>query len=519
MAVERYKLSLLKLEECALQFTPDALLLLLKAWRKSHTHGSVCSECHQLISFRYGAYDVHCNQFYFNNQLRPYPVRSITIATPGYTFMLPQLARMVKQARIDANQEFLVLPDPIYWQVPTTLVYEKVLKFVLGQPMTCRTQQVQPPTKAPDFYKQIQKAPLNYGSLESRACGKATMIRQVAFGKRCKLSMRGMIVPDPTLRPNEIRIPDHIVEKFKLKGQWIILNRMPSLQPENFVGLQVPREGNPWPHDCFGIPLSILAAIQGDFDGDETNLYLVPGRLSQAECATILNPESEMRSFVMGLKLAPCQDMLVAYHLFYDDIDFLPIKERDLKQTLLSICEVYGSKAAFEAFNDLRLFYLDALQNKHCFALTFEEMQTLERMLRAGEDIRNYECCLTTQIRAKAKGNFESLQQMFGQVGMQSGKFVKSSFLSGLDGPECAAHGRTAITALYLVSHIWLPGYGYQKTMSNGHSMVVTYAGSIMDGPKRIVFKDALDAYHHEDIISAGTFQHIFKEIFEKKKA
>lgn len=500
-----------------MQFTPNSLLLLLKAWRKGHTRAHVCSECHESISFQYIAYDVHCNRFFFNDLLHPYPVRSIALPTPGYTFMLPQLERMVRQAKMNTNQEFLTLPDPIYWQIPTTLVYEKVIKFVLAQPMTCRTQHVQPPTKAPFFYKQIQEAPLNYGSLESRSCGKATMIRQVSFGKRCRYSMRGMIVPDPTLRPNEIRVPDHIVEKFELKGQWVILNRMPSLQPENFVGLQVPRDGPAWPYDCFGIPLSILPAVQADFDGDEINLYLVPGQLSQAECAALLNPENEMRSFVMGLKLAPCQDMLVAYHLFYDDIDFLPIKERDLKQTLQTICEVYGSRVAFKAFNDLRLFYLDVFQNRYCFALTFEEMETLARMLEAGEDIGGYECCLTTQIRAKAKGNFESLHQMFGSVGAQSSRFVKSSFLSGLDGPESAAHGRTAITALYLVSHIWLPGYGYQKTMSNGHSMVVTYAGSIMDGPKRIIFKDALDAYHHEDIISAGTFQFIFKEIFEKK--
>lgn len=517
MAVDRYRISLLELETCPVQCTASELLFLLKAWRKNHGFGHTCSECQTPLDFqKYKSFTCCCQQFYYNDQLAIYPVTPLAIPTPGYVFTLPQLERMIKQANLSTNQEFLVLPDPIYWQVTTTLIYEKVAKFVLGVPMTSRTQYVQPASKAPVFYKQVQEAPLNYGSLESRSCGKATLIRQVAFGKRCRYSMRGMIVPDASLRPNEIRVPDAIVDKFGLKGKWVILNRMPSLQPENFVGLKVPVEGPSWPYDCFGIPLEILESINGDFDGDEANIYLVPSLLSQAECATLLNPEWEMKSFVMGLKLAPSQDMLVAYYLFYDEIDFLPIKFRDLKKTMQTICEVYGSRRAFQAFNDMRLFYLDRLQNRVCFALTLHEMQTLSTLLREGKDIQSYSCCLTTQILAKAKGNFENLKQMFGSVGMQSGVYVKNSFFSGLNGVEAAAHGRTSIYALYLVSYIWLPGYSYQKAMSNGHAMTVNYAGSIVDG-SRIIFLDALDAYHYEDVLSVSTFNFFVEEILVRK--
>lgn len=514
MAIDRYRISLLELEKCPVQCTPSELLLLLKAWRKSHAFGHVCSECRTPLGFKtYQSFTCCCQQFYYNDRLTTYPVTPLAIPTPGYVFVLPQLERMIKQANLSTNQEFLVIPDPIYWQVSATLIYEKVAKFVLGVPMTCRTKQVQPSSKAPLFYKQVQEAPLNYGSLESRSCGKATLIRQVAFGKRCRYSMRGMIVPDASLRPNEIRVPDYIVDKFALRGKWVILNRMPSLQPENFVGLQVPVEGPPWPYDCFGIPLEILESINGDFDGDEANIYLVPSLLSQAECATILNPEWEMKSFVMGLKLAPSQDMLVAYYLFYDEIDFLPIKFRDLKKTMHSICEVFGSRRAFQAFNDMRLFYLDRFQNRICFALTLKEMQTLASMLEEGKDIKSYRCCLTIQILAKAKGNFVNLTQMFGSVGMQSGVYVKNSFFSGLDGVEAAAHGRTSIYALYLVSYIWLPGYSYQKLIANAHAMVVNNVGNIMDGKKRIVFLDALDGYHYEDVMSKSTFMFFVKVI------
>lgn len=517
MAVDRYRISLLELEKCPLQCMPSELLFILKAWRKSHVFGHACSECQTPLNFqRYKSFTCCCQQFYYNDQLTIYPVTPLAIPTPGYVFALPQLARMIKQANLSTHQEFLMLPDPIYWQVTTTLIYEKVAKFVMGVPMTSRTQQVQPASKAPLFYKQVQEAPLNYGSLESRSCGKATLIRQVAFGKRCRYSMRGMIVPDASLRPNEIRVPDYIVDKFGLRGKWVILNRMPSLQPENFVGLQVPVEGPAWPYDCFGIPLEILESINGDFDGDEANIYLVPSLLSQAECATLLNPECEMTSFVMGLKLAPSQDMLVAYYLFYDEIDFLPIQFRDLKKTMHTISEVYGSRRAFQAFNDMRLFYLDRLQNRICFALTLKEMQTLSTLLKEGKDIRSYQCCLTIQILAKAKGNFENLTQMFGSVGMQSGLHVKNSFYSGLNGVEAAAHGRASIYALYLVSYIWLPGYSYQKAMSNAHAMMINNVGSIVD-EKRIILLDALDGYHYEDILSVSTFEFFVQEILVKK--
>ncbi|GFR03163.1 RPOLA_N domain-containing protein [Trichonephila clavata] len=136
------------------------------------------------------------------------------------------------------NQNFFVLPDPIFWQVVSTLVYEKIMKFVQGLPMTSRTQTVQSPSKVGLFYKQILETPLNYGSLQRRSCRKPTLIRQVAFGKRCILSMRGMIVPDASLRPNKIQLPAHVVKKFNIHNQWIILNRMPSLQPGNFIALR-----------------------------------------------------------------------------------------------------------------------------------------------------------------------------------------------------------------------------------------------------------------------------------------
>lgn len=505
MAVTRYRVHLLDLDQCKVRLDPDGLISMLKDWRKSHSFDRCCKTCGRKLKFHPAPYTHCCGQFYYDDKLKCYTVHSIAVPTPGYVFMLPQLQRMLERTNIQTNQEFLVFPDPIFWQVTTTLVYEKILKFIKGLPVTFRTKQVYPPSKSPLFYKQLEEAPLNYGSLSARSCGKATLIRQIAFGKRCILSMRGMIVPDSSLRPNQIRVPDFIVHRFQLRGKWIILNRMPTLQPGNIVALQIPKEDHSWPHDCFGIPLEIIHSINGDFDGDEINIYMVPNLQSQAECACLLNSEWEMGCFVMGLKLAPSQDMLVAYHLFYDEIDFLPYKNRNLQKTFRVIYELYGSKQCFEAVDNMRRFYLSALNKRLLFALTLEDMHSQGR-------------CFKTQIESGAKGSFEHLKQMFDEIGQQGHMYVKSSFWSGLTPLEAVAHANVSHQALSESGKIWQPGYGYTKIAYNVHDIKVDYLGRLMDGNKRVIEQDVLDAIHHTDVMLEDTFQYLIENVLKKKR-
>lgn len=523
MAVTRYRISLLELEDC-FQLTPDRLWHLLRVWRKRHEFKNTCSFCMRQLFLKnqITTYTVCCEQFYYNNSLSCYPVHSIAVATPQYAFLLPQLQRMINQAKIQTNQEYVVFPDPIFWQIASTLIYEKVIKFVKGLPITSRTQNIQPPSKAATFYKQLQEAPLNYGSIESRSCGKATLIRQIAFGKRCTLSLRGMIVPDASLRPNEIHIPNSIVDKFKLKGKWVLLNRMPSLQPENFVALQVPNDGTTWSNDSFGLPLEIISLISADFDGDECNVFVLTSLLAQAELATLLNAESEMGCFVSGLKLSPSQDMLVSYYLFYNDIHFLPFKHRDLKRTFRVIYDIYGSRKAFEAVDMMRKFYLKSLQEDTCFALTLQEMLQLQAVASEGfesfsEKAKNVGGCLVTQVLSGAKGSFEHLYQMFGKIGQQEDTYIESSFWTGLTPVESIAHATTSNDALSQSGKIWQPGYGYSKIAYNIHDIKVDYWGRLVDGTRRVIERDALDALHHTDVMSEDTFDFLVSEILIEK--
>lgn len=512
MAVYEYSISLLSLEDCPVQKSPQEFILLLKAWRKHHSFRTTCLVCQKALAFQNLPYTTCCEHFFYNSLIKSYPVQFIAIPTPGYVFALPVLKRLMRQANITTKQDFLVLPDPIYWQVASTLMYEKVMKFVLGLPMTTRTLTVQPASKEDQYYKQTLETPCNYGSVNIRACGKSTFMRKAVCGKRVILSMRGMIVPDASLKPNQIRLPAHIVKTFRIENQWIILNRMPSLQPGNFVALQVV---SGWEYDCFGIPLEVVQAMNADFDGDECNLYLIPNTQSQAECATILNPESQLGCFVMqGPKLTPTQDMLVAYHVKYSDIDFLPYKHPSLVKTFRVLYDTYGSQRTFAYIDRMRQFYLDVMRNQMCFALTLKEMYALYRFGRAGsleaftQKAKDSRGCMVTQVMSGAKGSFEHLYQMFGAVGYQDGVDIEHCFWEGLTANEAVYHAKTATEALSKTCKIWEPGYSYSKLVHSLQGLHVDYRGYLMDGDT-VIETDVLNALHFTDVMSVEGFQHL----------
>lgn len=514
MAIYQYNISLLSLADCPLIKSPSEVVDLLKAWRKSHTRAAKCAECQQPLRFDHISFTTCCQQFYFDASVQSHPVVSIAVPTPGYVFALKVLKQALKTKHITSDQDYLILPDPIYWQLASTITYEKVMKFVRGLPLTCRSDVVHSIDKVDTFYKDVLNAPLNYGSMHTRSCGKNTFIRRFVLGKRCSLSMRGMIVPDPSLRPNEIQMPQHLVKQFGLLNQWIILNRMPSLQPGNFVGLCVKSPG--WEYDCFGIPLEIVHAMNADFDGDECNLYVVPNALSQAECATLLNPECQMGCFVMqGPKLAPTQDMIVVYHLKFDEIDFLPYKHKNLSTTFQVLYDHYGSQQTFEWIDRMRQYYLDVMQNEICFALSLEEMETLFELGRGSLETFKQEAsktngCLVTQIKSGAQGSFEHLYQMFGQIGYQDDHHITHSFWEGLDSKDAVSHANISTEALKMTCKIWEPGYSYSKMVFNLQGLHVDYRGCLMDG-KTVVEEDVLNCLHHTDLMSQEGFKHLLK--------
>ncbi|KAF8796710.1 hypothetical protein HNY73_001056 [Argiope bruennichi] len=421
------------------------------------------------------------------------------------------MERCLKQHKLKVDQEFIVFPDPIYWQIPSTLIYEKIMKFIKGLPITRRTEEILPPKKAVTFYRQAQDAPLNHGNLTLRSCGKNTLMRQYVFGKRCTLAMRGTISADSSLEPCQMRVP---VKLKHLLGKHVLVNRMPSLQPENVINLQVAKT---WEYDCFGLPLEVLESLHADFDGDEINVWILESIQAQAECMFLLNSKMDMGSKTIGLKLAPCQDMLVVFYINFDKINFLPYKDpnRNLKKTFRVIYDLYGSAKTYECINAMRLYYLEVMENEIVFSITLEEIQNL---ICQAEKFNSYEEFekkikgenLIVQIKSGAKGSLYHLYQMFKCIGPQADGYVSSSFWKGLDPWEAVLHAKISFDALLQSGKIWEPGYGYSKNVFNLQGLHVDYQGRLVDG-KIMIEKDVLNTMDRELILSDDAFNEILK--------
>lgn len=524
MAVTSYKISVLNYTDCPVRYdNPNDVLNILKCWRNNHTTESVCSKCFKSLFFATN-FTTCCNSFYFK-PLEHYVVQSLAIYTPRHAFLPKNLKDQLQRLKIKAHQNFIVLPDPIYWQISSTLVYEFVLKYVTGKNTKKYKLKKRSRSEANAYmYNKLQSAFINHGSLNHRSEGKNTYFRKIALAKRTKLMFRAVAVPAPFLNPNEVIIPNYIEEKMKLKGKWVLVNRMPSLLPENMLALKVV---GGWNHYSVGLNLQILPNLQLDFDGDIVYCYILQSLLSQAECEVILNSENTLSSFTMGLKLSPNQDMLVVYYLKYDDIHFLPYKTRNLSETFRVIHDLYGSKVCFDNIVKLKNYYLDVMQNDMLYCITYKEIQDLEVLCKelSFEDFEilmknsNPLGCLTTQILANAKGSFYHAYQLVGSVGLQYARnstitlntYIESSFLEGLSPTELAVHAQSGIDGFISSSNISSAGYNYFKLIHNLHPWIVNYKGQVVDG-NQIVEDDVANFMHFEDFLAKPAFTELISQ-------
>lgn len=524
MAVTSYKISVLNYTDCPIRYdNPDDVLYILKCWRNNHTTTNECSECFEKLSFDKN-FNLCCNNFYFK-PIKHYVVQSLAIYTPRHAFLPKNLRDQLQRLKIKTKQNFIVLPDPIYWQISSTLVYEFVLKYVIGK--NTKKYKLKKRSRLEEnayMYNKLQSAFLNHGSLNQRSEGKNTYFRKIALAKRTKLMFRAVAVPAPFLNPNEIIIPKYIEDKMKLKGKWVLVNRMPSLLPENMLALKVIGD---WNNYSIGLNLQILPNLQLDFDGDIVYCYILNSLLSQAECEILLNTENSLSSFTMGLKLSPNQDMLVVYYLKYNDIHFLPYKSRNLSETLRVIYDLYGSKTCFDNIIKLKDYYLDVMQNDMLFCITYKEIQDLEALCK-NITFEEFEClmqnsnplgCLTTQIMANAKGSLYHVFQLVKSVGLQYAqnsvitlnKYIQSSFLEGLSPTELAVHAQAGIDAFISSSNISSAGYNYFKLIHNLHPWIINYKGQIVDG-SRIVEEDVANFMHFEDFLIKPAFTELISQ-------
>jgi DNA-directed RNA polymerase beta' subunit len=178
----------------------------------------------------------------------------------------------------------------------------------------------------------------------------------------------------------EFKLEDgDVVERQLRKGDWVLLNRQPTLHKGSMVAHQVV----PMPCKTFQFNLSITKSFNADFDGDEMNIHVGQGHEARAElinlCGAkqnIISPQSSKPNIVI------VQDSLLACYLmtqpdckklskeeFFNiaDVAIQPNGDKISPQTILDkiqhirkVLKVKGKK--INAFNGRGIFSL-ALPN------------------------------------------------------------------------------------------------------------------------------------------------------------
>ena len=215
--------------------------------------------------------------------------------------------------------------------------------------------------------------------IKERLCGKEGLVRSNLLGKRVDFSARTVIGPDPTLRGDEIAVPPQIAEtltfpehvfehnkdwlqemiwtgdvpfiqrngrrihmKYALKsskrdevctliigdiahrklmnGDYMLLNRQPTLHRGSMLGMKIIiREGK-----SIRLALNYTAALNADFDGDESNLFSVASQQSRIELESIASVKYNMIGPQSSVPLVSIvQDPLLASYMMTKNTDEL----------------------------------------------------------------------------------------------------------------------------------------------------------------------------------------------------
>ncbi|ORX41584.1 beta and beta-prime subunits of DNA dependent RNA-polymerase [Piromyces finnis] len=206
--------------------------------------------------------------------------------------------------------------------------------------------------------------------------GKTGIFRSMCLAKRQNFCLRSVIVPNINIPLDKILIPKEFTDQLIPHGykpnDYVIINRQPTLQTTSILSVRS------FPSSSRTIQINPLIAsvFQADFDGDEMNIFWLPGEESKKELATKLNISNNIRSFKDGsLMIKFIQDTLTGlYNMTKDHSIVEPhIIENICKRLKISkkewniFCKYYKSR-----------MNTDKIPYKHLLSLLIPKSLTLK---------------------------------------------------------------------------------------------------------------------------------------------
>ncbi len=157
---------------------------------------------------------------------------------------------------------------------------------------------------------------------------KTGLVRRHLLGRRLDLSGRAVIVPDPTLSPDQVRLPNaakravDAAARDGWKPGWVLLNRNPTLHRYNLLACRI-AGWNESP--VISLPPLLCGAFGADFDGDTMAWHLPASPEVEAEWRDRASFAGHRRSVASGGGIAHVtQDLVLGFWLLTARPDLLP---------------------------------------------------------------------------------------------------------------------------------------------------------------------------------------------------
>ncbi|MEW6418380.1 MAG: hypothetical protein AB1480_09700 [Nitrospirota bacterium] len=134
-----------------------------------------------------------------------------------------------------------------------------------------------------NYDKQVEQLRNKVKRLEDeiviRIKGKEGIIRKAILGKRINFSSRAVIVPNPFIRADQVKVPTRIIDELGFKeGDVVLLNRQPTLHIHNVQAFNVIKSNN----NAIAINPLVCGGFNADFDGDAMALYKTGKEIPQS---------------------------------------------------------------------------------------------------------------------------------------------------------------------------------------------------------------------------------------------
>jgi len=196
---------------------------------------------------------------------------------------------------------------------PLRRKYREIIRWVLIHNETTDARSRETASKHIDkevrsFLGSIRQAGGDPETIAGRTTGKFGLLRRNGLGAAAIRSGRAVLVGDPALHPEHVRIPSWMAEDLGISADRaaggytdvVIVNRQPTLHPYSLQALRA----EVWDESAVAVHPILLQSIAGDFDGDTVAVHRLESEDARKEIWDLRRPSAALRSGASGTLLA-----------------------------------------------------------------------------------------------------------------------------------------------------------------------------------------------------------------------